>query len=59
VSEHCWKLVATDEPTVIAKPLLDAIVMEDSQSNRRLPDPPCTDESDWGEVFNETNDPLD
>jgi len=59
VSEHRWKLVAADEPTVVAEPLLDAIVMENGQSNGRLPDPPCTDESDWSEVLSETNDPLD
>jgi hypothetical protein len=54
-----WELVATDEPAVLAKPLLDAIVVEDSESDRRLPDPSCTDESDGCEGSGETNDLFD
>ena len=49
------ELVAAEEPTVLAKPLLDPIVVEDGQSDGGLPDPPCADEGDWGEVFRETN----
>ena len=50
------ELVATDETTLVSKSLLDVIVMEDSQGNGRFPDPPRTDESDWNEVFCETDD---
>ena len=54
-----WELIATNEPTVLAKPLLDAIVVEDGQSDRRLPDSSCAGESDGCEVSGETNDLLD
>ena len=53
------ELVATDESTVIAKPFLDAIVVEDNQGDRRFPDSTCTNESDRCSVFSESNDPLD
>ena len=53
------ELIATDEPTVVSKPLFDAIVVEDGQGDRRLPDPPWTDESHWSQLFCETNDLLD
>ena len=53
------ELVAADEPTVIPKLSLDAIVVEDCQSDRRFPDPAWTDESYWGEVFCETDYLLD
>jgi len=52
-------LITTNESTVVPEPLFDAIMVEDRQSDRRLPDPPCTDESNWSEVFGETNDLLD
>ena len=48
---RCRELVATDETTIISKPFLDVIVVEDGQGNGRLPDPPWTDKSDWGQVF--------
>ena len=50
------ELVASDEPTVISEPFLDAIVVEDRQSDGRFPNPSCTDESDWGQVVCETDD---
>ena len=53
------ELVATDEPTVGSKSFLDAIVVEDSQSDRSLPDPSCPDESDRTEILCEANDLLD
>ena len=53
------ELVAADERAVVSKLLLDAIVVEDSQGNGCFPDPPCTEESDRGEGFNETDDLLD
>jgi hypothetical protein len=40
------ELVATNEPPVLAEPLLDPIVVEDGQGDGCLPDPPCTDQSD-------------
>ena len=33
------ELVATDEPTVVAKPFIDPAVVEDGEGNRRFPDP--------------------
>jgi hypothetical protein len=59
MNTRSWELVATDEPTVVAKPLLDSILVEDGQSDGRLPDPPCTDESDGCGVFSEANNLLD
>ena len=53
------ELITTDKAAVVPKPFLDSIVMEDGQSDRRLPDPPWTDESAWSEVLCETNDLLD
>ena len=59
MSARGGELVATNKSTVVSKPFLNAIVMEDSQSDRRFPDPPCADESDWGEIFREPNDLRD
>jgi hypothetical protein len=53
-----WKLIATNESTVFAKPLLDAIMVEDCQGNRCFPDSACADKSDGSEVFSEANDLL-
>ena len=53
------ELVATDKPTVVTKPLLDAVVVKDGQSNRRLADPAGTDESNWSKIFCKADDPLD
>ena len=52
-------MVTADEPTIVPKPLFDAIVMEDGQGDRSLSNPPGTDESNWSEVFRETNHLLD
>jgi hypothetical protein len=46
-----WELVATDEPAVVAKPLLDSIVVENGQGDGGFPDPAGADESDWTKVF--------
>ena len=59
MSTRGGELVTTEKPTVISEPFLDAVVVEDGQSDRCLSNPPCTDESDWGEIFCETNDLLD
>ena len=53
------KLVTTNEPTVIAKLLLDTIVMEDSQRDGCLANPACTNQSDGPHAFCKTNDLLD
>jgi len=55
----CQELVASDEPTILAKPSLDATVMQDGESDGRLADPASTDESDRGEVFRQTDDLVD
>ena len=41
-----------------SKTFLNATVVKDGQSDRGFPDPPCTDESDRGEVFCEADDLL-
>jgi len=53
------ELIATDEPTVIAKPLLDLIVMENNQSDGGLAGSASTDESNWDEVLGEIDYLLD
>jgi len=53
------ELIAADESTVVAKPLLNPIVVENSQGNGRLADPASTDESDWVKVLNEIDCLLD
>ena len=52
------ELVASDEPTIIAETPLDAIVVKDCESDGCLADPSWTDQSDWGQVFSETDDLL-
>ena len=59
MSERGGELVATDEPTIVSKPLLDAIVVEDSQGDRCFPDPPWSDESDRSEISCKANNLLD
>ena len=54
-----WELVATDEPAVMTKPLLDSIVMENRQRDGSFPDPARADEGDWTKVFSEMDDLLD
>ena len=53
------ELIATNEPAVVPKPFLDAIVVENGQGDGRFPDPPCANESDRSEVFGEINNILD
>ena len=53
-----WELVAADEPAVVAKSLLDPILVENGQGNRGFPDPASTDESDWTKVSGEMHDLL-
>jgi len=51
-------LITTDEATVVAKPLFNVLVMEDSQSNRRLANSTSANQGDRNEIFCEVNDPL-
>ena len=53
------ELIATNEATVMSKPLLDPIVVENGQGDGRLADSAGTDESDWSEVFGEIDYSLD
>ena len=53
------ELITTDESTVITKPVLDAIVVEDGESDRGFSNTPCANESNGFEVLCETNDLLD
>ena len=57
--ERGGELVTAYEPTVFTETSLNAIVMEDGQSCARLTDSPGTDQSDWGEVFRQTDNLLD
>ena len=59
MSTRGGELIAADEPAVVSKPFLDAIVVENGQSDGRFPDTSYADESDWGEVFGEANNTLD
>lgn len=45
------KLTAPDEPTVVAKPLLDSIAVENSQGNGRLANSTGANESNRDEVL--------
>ena len=47
MSTGCGKLIASDEATVVTKPLLDPAVMEDSQGDGGLADSARANESDW------------
>ena len=53
------ELVATDESTVLSEAPFDAIVVEDSQSDRGLPDSSWADESNRSKVFYKTDDLVD
>ena len=52
------ELVASNKPTIVAETSLDAVVVEGCKSNGCLTGPSWTDQSNWGEVFSETNDLL-
>ena len=53
------ELIASDEPPVVTKQFLNAIVVEDGESDRRFANATGTDESDGIELFDKTNDRLD
>jgi hypothetical protein len=58
VSARSGKLITSDKPSVLANSIFDPIVVEDGEGDRRLPDPPCADESDGFEVFCESDNLL-
>jgi len=45
------ELVTPDKSTVMTKPLLDPVMVEDSQGDRGLADPASTDQSDWSQLL--------
>ena len=51
--------VATDEATVVTKPPLDPIVVEDSQGDRGLANSSGANESNWNKFPSETDYFLD
>ena len=53
------ELVTADEATVVTESLFDAVVVENGESDRRLPDPAGANESDRVEGACKTNDLLD
>ena len=59
MSTRGGELIATDEPTVIAESLFDAIIVKDGQSGGCLANSAGTDECNWNEVLGEIDDPLD
>jgi hypothetical protein len=52
------ELITADEPPVLVEALLYAIVVEDGKGKGCLSDTTCTDEGDWSEGFDQTNDLL-
>ena len=52
-------MVATDEATVIAEPLLDPIVVKNGKGDGGLADSASTEESDWNEFLGEIDRLLD
>ena len=52
-------MVTTNESAVVAEPLLDPIVVKNGQGDGGLSDPASTNESDWNELFCETDYLLD
>ena len=58
MGEGGGELVASDDPPIVTETLLDAVVVEDCESDRCFADPSWTDQSDWGQVFSETNNLL-
>ena len=57
--ERRRELITSDEPTILPELLLDAIVVEDSQSDGRLSNPASTDQSDRSETFRQSDDLVD
>ena len=49
------ELITTDKSTVVAKPLLDSIMVENGQGDGRLANHASADESDRSKVLSETD----
>ena len=56
---RCRELVATDESTVMAKPLLDPIMVENGQGSGGFANSASADESNWSKVLSEIDYLLD
>lgn len=52
------ELATSDKAAIFAEPLLDALMMEDSESDGCLPDPASTNESDGRKAFCQTDNLL-
>ena len=59
MSQRSGELVTANEPTVDAESLLDAIVVEDGESDGRLANSAGADESKRGEVFCQADELFD
>ena len=59
MSARYRELITTDKAAVVAKPVLDAIVVENSEGDGCFSDAPCTDESDGFKVFSKIDNLLD
>ena len=59
MTERDGEVVTTDEPTVVAKPFLDAVIVQDRQGDGGLSDSTGTDEGERGEIFCEADDLID
>ena len=53
------ELVTPNESTVVTKPLLDPVVLENGQCDRGLANSTSTDESDWSKLLGEIDYLLD
>ena len=54
--ERGGELVAADEPAVVAETFFDTVVVEDGESDKRLADSTRTNESEWSQVFRQTDE---
>jgi len=53
------ELITPDKSTVMTKPLLDPVVVEDGQGDRGLANPPSTNQGDRGKILGEIDYLLD
>ena len=59
VCSRSWKPVTVDEPSIFAKTLLDATVVENGQGNGCFPDTTNTNECNGIEAFGKGSDTFD
>ena len=50
--------MAADESMILSKSFFDPVVVEDSESNRHFPNPPCPGENDGFEVSSQLHNFL-